>query len=511
MSKPRDYSAIIIKPQALSPIILSQKKLTDFSGGCHIRFLTTEAVSAISKNLKKSDTDPFSEAIKQKAFTGKPDKSVMLYGTSPAESLFLVGLDEEKKLSSALIRKVSANAVRRAMDLKKEDVFVDTINKAAGATSDLSEEEIVSSMIEGLLLGSYRFTRYSSEAKKIKPPKLTLCGLKKNHEKILQEKRVLCESVCLTRDLVNENADCITPKALAEEAKNISKKYGLKINVLDEKELRRKKMGLITAVGQGAQNPPCLIVMQYLHGGKNKKTLAIVGKGITFDSGGLNLKTSGHIEDMRQDMAGAAAVLGAMRAIAGLGLSVNVIGVMACAENAIGSGAYKPGDIFTAYNGKTVEIGNTDAEGRLVLADALSYVEENYKPDYTIDLATLTGAVIVALGTHYAGLMSKEEEFQKLVSAASEQTDEKIWPLPLTEPFMDEMKSDIADLKNTGKNRNAGTIQGAVFLSHFVKKTKWAHLDIAGTAWCSSEASGITSKYATGFGVRLLTALCQKI
>jgi leucyl aminopeptidase len=489
---------------SLSSLVLSQKKISDFSGGCHIRFLTTEAVTEMSKKLKKNDRDPFSEVIRQKAFTGKMDKSLLLYGVDSAEVLLLLGIDEKNKMSSALIRKVSANAIRKALDLKKENVFVDLMGCA------LSEEETVSAMIEGLLLGSYRFSRYSSEAKKIKLPNVTVCGLSKNYEKILHDKRVLCESVCLTRDLVNENADRITPKTLAEEAQILAKKAGLKIQVLDEKELRRKKFGLISAVGQAAQNPPRLIVLEYLRGGKNKKTLAIVGKGITFDSGGLNLKPTGNIEDMRYDMAGAAAVLGALYAIARLKLSVNVIGVMACAENAIGKNAYKPGDIFTAYNGKTVEIGNTDAEGRLVLADALSYVEEKYNPDYAVDLATLTGAVLVALGTHYAGLMSKEEELQKLIIAASEKTDEKVWALPLTESYMDEMKSDIADLKNTGKNRNAGSILGAVFLSHFVQKMKWAHLDIAGTAWCS-EASGVLPKNATGFGVRLLTELCQNI
>ncbi|OVE73658.1 hypothetical protein BVX93_01135, partial [bacterium B13(2017)] len=302
----------------------------------------------------------------------------------------------------------------------------------------------------------------------------------------------------------------LTPLKLAKESQKLAKSHRLKVSILNEKELKKRGCNLILAVGQGSVNKPRLIFLEYLRAGKNKKTIAFVGKGITFDSGGINLKPSGHLEDMRLDMSGAGAVLGAIKAIASLKLKVNVIGVLACAENAIGSNAYKPGEIFRAFNGKTVEVLNTDAEGRLVLADALSFTEKKYKPDYIIDLATLTGAALIALGDKYAGLMSEDNSLQELIIKSSEESDDPVWPLPLTEPFMKDMKSDIADLRNIGKNRNAGTIRGAVFLKEFIENAKWAHIDIAGTAW-SSQKYGYVPKYATGYGVRLLTNICTKL
>ncbi|EKD26371.1 MAG: hypothetical protein ACD_79C01236G0004, partial [uncultured bacterium] len=320
----------------------------------------------------------------------------------------------------------------------------------------------------------------------------------------------VCEAVNYTRDLVNENAGVMTPLRLTKEALLVAKEHKLKCTVLDDKALEKNGLRLLRAVGQGAVNKPCLIMLEYLNGSKKQKKIAYIGKGITFDTGGINLKPTGSIEDMRMDMAGAAGVLGAIKAIASLKKKVNLVAVLACAENAIGSRAVKPGEIIEAYNGKTVEILSTDAEGRLVLADALSYIEKKYKPDYMIDMATLTGAILIALGTNYAGLMTKDEKLKETILKASNETDEKVWQLPLTEIFEKDMDSDVADLRNIGKNRYGGAIRGAVFLNNFVKTAKWAHLDIAGTAW-SSEVQGCNPKFATGFGVRLLTDLCTKL
>ena len=295
-----------------------------------------------------------------------------------------------------------------------------------------------------------------------------------------------------------------TIKSLIKGKKNIS------IEILNKKELEDKGLGLLLAVNQGSNKDPKLIIVKY-NGSANKGGYtALVGKGITFDSGGLNLKPSGHIETMRCDMAGAAAVLGTLKNTIELNLKKNIIFSFALAENAIGSNAYKPGDVIKSYSGKTVEIGNTDAEGRLVLADAISYIVKNYSPNRIIDIATLTGACVVALGHYYSGFITNDENIVKKLEEASSETDDKIWRLPSYPELKDALKSQIADIKNIGYPRGAaGTLTAGEFLKTFTDKTKWSHLDIAGTAFVEQSKKEYYSYGATGAGVRLLTKYLQ--
>ncbi len=468
--------------------------------GVKVVFYTKEQTLKAIKNISSF---ALTEVLTKKLFVGKKSSFFPIIGSADKQSLILAGLGNEKKLSISDLRNISAGILRTAKRIKASKLYL-----SLPPYFQENEKDSLKLLLEGILLADYDF-KLKSKAKN-KPILLNIYieSLKSSYDQLLKDTLILCQSVNLTRDLVNKNADDLTPDIFMKEAIKIAKTYSLKHTVLKADHLKKKGLNLLYAVGKGATCQPNLTILEYNGGGKKSKTVALVGKGITFDSGGLNLKPSGHIEDMRQDMAGAATVLGTIQAAASLKLKINIIAVMALAENAIGSNAYKPGDIIKAYNGKTVEVLNTDAEGRLALADALSFTEKNYKPDCIIDLATLTGAVLVALGEHYAALMTKDDTLKNKLLKASSETDDKLWPLPLTEEYMNEMKSDIADLRNIAKNRNAGTIHAAVFLNSFIKKTSWAHIDIAGTGW-SSSIRNFTPKYATGYGVRMLTNFCK--
>ncbi len=325
--------------------------------------------------------------------------------------------------------------------------------------------------------------------------------------KKIRNTAVICQSTCYARDLVNENASQIIPERLAREARTIANRSGsMTCTVIADKEIRQKGLGLLHAVGQGSPYPPRLIIMNYKGNTQSGKKTAVVGKGITFDSGGQNLKPSKHIETMRCDMSGAAAVLGIMKALSILKPKVNVLGVIAAAHNAIDGKSYFPGDIQRSYAGKTVEILNTDAEGRLALADGLSYCIKHFKPTEIIDLATLTGSIVSALGETLAGIFSNNDAMAEKLFQSGERTGERLWRMPLYDEHRESMKSDIADLRNISKMPagHGGSITAAAFLEFFVEDLPWAHLDIAGTAFNEGEARGEVVKMGTGFGVRLL-------
>ena len=312
----------------------------------------------------------------------------------------------------------------------------------------------------------------------------------------------LGESINQTRRLAELPSNLLTPADFVEEVKQLSGKYKWELEILDQRSLRKMKMNALLAVAQGSENPPYLAVASYSHPAA-KNTIALVGKGVTFDSGGISIKPSKNMEEMKYDMCGAAAVLGALQAVSLTRLPVNVIAVMPLVENMPSGTATRPGDIVKSYSGKTVEIINTDAEGRLILADALSYVEKQYAPDMIVDLATLTGAVIVALGNLAAGVLTTDENMLESLQEAANISGELIWPLPLWDDYNELMKSKIADTRNISTKSGAGTITAAAFLKKFVEKTPWAHIDIAGTAWDMPEKS-YRPAGATGFGVRLL-------
>jgi len=428
-------------------------------------------------------------------FSGDPGESTVRY--EKKATLIYCGLGETMACTTAVVRTAAAKGVQKALELKRTALSL--------VTPDAPEAQAWNTAsLEGALLGSYRFSKYKSQ----RPAGIDAleCVDRALTRKDVRAVETICAAVMYARDCVNENASVATPPWLAQEAKRLARKSGLRAMVLDEKDMARKGLHLIRAVGQGSATPPRLIFLEYRGAPVSKFLTAIVGKGITFDSGGQNLKPTGHIETMRCDMAGAATVLGAMRAIAALKLKINVLGCIPAAHNAIGENAYFPGDIYPSFEGKTVEICNTDAEGRLVLADAIAYCRSVFKPSQIIDLATLTGGILTALGDLVAGVFSNNDTLAKALFTSGEKTGERLWRFPLYQEYRDSMKGDLADLRNSSKFKKgyASSITGAAFIQEFVGATPWAHLDIAGTAFNEGSARGEIPALGTGWGVRLL-------
>ena len=436
------------------------------------------------------------------------------YGKSPLETrLLLVGLGDAQTVTHEVLRRAYAKVVQTLSMLEVSSCTI------LLPQSDLfQEEEVVKAIGEGIFLTNYKYLEGKVDTKKEKGnfqlSHLQFIGQESALIKdVLDDVLKIVKGVFLARDLVNGNADYVTPKYLASVTKDLCKRHPrLTCFVHDRKWIEKQGMGLLLAVAQGSRHEPQFIVIRYQGNPSSSDHTVLVGKSVTFDTGGLNLKPTGNIEGQRGDMGGAAAVLGTLSAISDLSLPINVTGVIAACENAVGPHAYKPGDIFKSYHGKTVEVNNTDAEGRLTLADALAYTAKELKPSRIIDLATLTGACLVAFGHEVAALLSNSDLLVEDLMAASHRTFERIWRLPLYEEYREKMRSDIADIKNTA-GREGGTIMGGSFLQDFVGDVVWAHLDIAGTAMLP-EAKFYRPKYGTGFGVRLLVDflrhLCQK-
>lgn len=431
------------------------------------------------------------------------------YGGNPSEvavryegsiTRIICGLGDKADCTHDTMRAAAACGVRKAVDLKRRKVCVTFPNiRGPGVSIDVAA-------LEGSVLGAYSFDKFKTE-KSTRISTLSLVSKRLSRSDVSHAVAV-CESTCYARDLINDNAHTVIPAYLAGEARKLAASCtAMSCTVLDERAIDRKGLNLIKAVGQGSPYPPRLIILQYRGGGKSPDRPTIIGKGVTFDSGGQNLKPTGHIETMRCDMSGAAAVLGVMKALCLLKPRINVVGVIGAAHNALDGKSCFPGDIYTCYNGKTVEVQNTDAEGRLVLADAMAYCQKHYKPTAIIDLATLTGAIIIALGDTIAGLFSNDDSLANSLLEASSRTGESLWRLPIRAEHTDTMKSDVADIRNTPKMPKgyASSITAAAFLESFVENgTPWAHLDIAGTAFNDRDARGEVPKLGTGFGVRLL-------
>jgi leucyl aminopeptidase len=360
----------------------------------------------------------------------------------------------------------------------------------------------------GASLRSYRFARYRTREKRQEKPSLrSLTVMVRDPLPARKAYAVLdkvADGVFFTRDLVSEPANVLYPETLAQQARSLTK-LGVKVEILDEKKLRRLGMGALLGVAQGSVRPPRVVVMQWTGARKarNKRPVAFVGKGVTFDTGGISIKPSEGMHDMKWDMAGAGVVMGLMKALARRKAKVNAVGVVGLVENMPSGSAQRPGDIVTSMSGQTIEVLNTDAEGRLVLADALWYCQNRFKPRAMVDLATLTGAIIVALGSEYAGLFANNDKLAEGLVAAGKATGEKVWRLPLAEAYDKLVNCDVADMKNITGVRGAGSITAAQFLQRFVNKVPWAHLDIAGVAWGKKDAPTVP-KGGTGFGVRLL-------
>lgn len=440
------------------------------------------------------------QAKKMKEFSGDSKECVVLY--SPAATYIHVGLGKAKDVTLEGLRQAVAVGVAQAKSIKKDKLSV-----VLPELKDVEESDQVFAVVESLSLCSYVFDKYKSDKGSSQKIQAVDIVADKKWAKTVKEAQTIAQGVCFTRDLVNDMAHVVTPAYLAEQAKELAKHKQCKVTIFDEKKIAKEGMGLLQAVGQGAPYPPRLIVLEYKGNPKSKDVRAVVGKGITFDTGGLNLKPSGSIESMRQDMAGAATTLGVFKVAVELGLKVNLVCAVAAAYNAISGEAYFPGDIYKSYSGKTVQILNTDAEGRLVLADALSYISQTYQPKTMVNLATLTGAIVVSFGDIVAGLFSNNDEFAGQLFASGEDVRERLWRMPLYKEYCDAMKGDLADLNNLSNlgRGAAGSITAAAFLQEFVGNTPWAHIDIAGTAYNSGGAKGYVTKHATGFGVRLLT------
>ncbi|MBL0691471.1 MAG: leucyl aminopeptidase [SAR324 cluster bacterium] len=405
----------------------------------------------------------------------------------------------KKEIDNLDVLRLGAKIAKRML---KQDLTKSHIILPVGELGNKSEH-----FFEGLGLASYHFSHYYSDknrAPKLKEIVLVSKGGASSAE--MPMKRVLVDSVNIARDCGNIAGNDFTPSHFKKRCAQLSLAGGLKFSVLDEKDFKKLGMGCFQAVAKGSAEPAFLNIMEYKPT-KFKETLLLVGKGLTFDTGGYSLKPAGSMEEMKFDMCGGATVVGVMNLIATLKPKVRVVAMVATAENMISDKAYKPGDIFTAYNKKTIEVINTDAEGRLVLADSLAYGVDKYKPTAIIDLATLTGACVVALGKGHTGLFSNSKKLTKLVQVAAKEVGEHVWPLPIDDAFQEEIKSDYADLKNVG-SRWGGASTAAKFLENFVDKTPWVHLDIAGTAWDSKNVDFYPSKGATGVGVRLL---CQML
>jgi leucyl aminopeptidase len=439
------------------------------------------------------DLEAISDVLDRHDFTGKHGQTLFLQTPDgPTSEALLVGLGDEVDAES--LRRAAGDAARAA----KGYVLLAT------ALHDIGIDGGAGAVVLGTMLGAYSFDEYKSDPKKSKIASLVLVGGDQSEDEIEDAKSV-AHGVTLARDLVNRPAADKPPAALADIASGLS--MDVSVKVYDEDEIVGAGFGGLVAVNLGADRPARMVVMRYSPEGADK-TVAFVGKGIVFDSGGLSIKPAAGMETMKTDMAGAAAVMGAVKAIAEIGLKVNVIGVTPLTENLTGGSAQKPGDVMRAYNGKTIEVLNTDAEGRLVLADGLALAAEN-EPDLIVDIATLTGACKVALGPLIGGLFASDDEAAELVGSAATAAGEKMWRLPLEVEYKPLIESDIADMKNTA-GRWGGAITAGLILSEFVGDTPWVHLDIAGPAR-ADKAEHYTSKGGTGFGVRTLVEIARAL
>lgn len=478
---------------------------------------STQSVPALQSGVVQQILNqPWSEGD----FTGKADQLFLFYPSQDsatrsakikAKRVLVVGMGKAKEDMNELreqVRVSAGKATGQARKLKARNVSV-----VLPDFTGLSPQETAECVAEGLILSNYQFIKYKKnvpeEEQPVQVEKFVLhnCGLNENlARKGMKRGEIAARAANTARDMANEPGNGWTAAEFAGFSMKLAKKEGLKCTVLEKADMKKLGMGGILGVNQGSATPPKLVILEY-RTGKKHPTLLLVGKGLTFDSGGLSLKPARGMEEMKYDMCGGAAVLSAMQGISEEKPSrLNVIAIIPATDNLSGSAALKPGDIITHYNGKTSEVVNTDAEGRLILADALAYGVEKYKPDAVIDLATLTGAVIIGLGHHRTGLLSNNDDLAAMITEAGERCGEPLWRLPLGAEYRKQLKSEVADLKNVG-GKAAGTITAAEYLQEFINETPWAHLDIAGTAWGFTDKSYSPSKGPSGVGVRTLLTL----
>lgn len=482
--------------------IASDQSCLDWTGDCLLIGLSEESLplTGILSDLNDKVSGMLQTLIEEEAFEGKAGTTALtrLGPDSRVKKIGVVGLGSSDSMDLEGLRKGAATAARTAQKAKCKSLGISfpVWNNAQSLT--------VQALTEGAILALNKDNRFKSEPDKNKTEleQVHLLSFQGEEEAIAKAKLV-CQGVVLARELVAAPPNVVTPEKLADTAAEIAKSHGLKLEVLEREQCEELGMGAYLGVAKASDLPPKFIHLTYQPSGTAKRKLAIIGKGLTFDSGGLNLKPAGSgIEMMKVDMGGAAAVLGAAKAIAQIQpADVEVHFISAATENMVSGHAMRPGDILTASNGKTIEVNNTDAEGRLTLADALVFAEK-LGVDAIIDLATLTGACVVALGDDIAAIFSQDDDLSSALTAAAKTSGEKMWPMPMEEKYFEGLKSVVADMKNTGP-RAGGSITAALFLKQFIKETPWAHIDVAGPVWTDKE-SGYNNPGATGYGVRML-------
>ncbi len=461
-----------------------------------------------SDRFSSEDLEMDTQTLKASGFEAESGQIIFLPTVGPQSKgspSALLGLGESTKEDNGTYRKSGTVLAKAAKGFKQISVELQSVISDDDVLMDRTQ-----AFTEGLLMGAYEYVELKSNTKPRKLSTVSIIGSGRRMTTGMERAKSTSRGVNLARDLVNRPGGDLTPSAFARVASKTAKEHGLSIKILGLPEIKKAKMGGLLGVNRGSTQQPRFVQISYRPSKPSKKHLALVGKGITFDAGGLSIKTSQGMATMKCDMAGAAAVLGTMSALADLSLPVRVTGYIPLTDNMLGGDATRPGDVLKIRNGKTVEVLNTDAEGRLVLADALSLASET-KPDAIIDLATLTGACMVALGNEYAGLMSTNTDLVDQLRQASQETGEDIWQLPLPDSYRSQLESEVADIKNIGSGPYGGAITAGLFLKEFVAEDiPWAHLDIAGPAFADAPW-GIHPKGGTGFGVRLLLRFIEDL
>ncbi|MDF2368107.1 leucyl aminopeptidase [Sneathiella sp.] len=478
-------------------------------GSLAVAIYADNALSPTAKEVDEKTGGALSRALETSRFKGKQGDFLELMAPNGLEvsRVVLFGLGEVEKLGQTDMETLGGSLVKKlnASGARSVTVILDDLGADAIKTS-----EAAAAVAAGAMLGSYRFQKYKTDIDDAAEPTLARmtvsCKGSATARKAFADMEALAEGVFLTRDLVSEPANTLYPQSFADRCLELTD-MGVHVEILDEAKMERLGMGALLGVGQGSRRDSRLVIMQW-NGATakkaNRKPLAFVGKGVCFDTGGISLKPGPGMEEMKWDMGGAGTVTGLMKALAGRKAKVNVVGVIGLVENMPDGNAQRPGDIVTSMSGQTIEILNTDAEGRLVLADALWYTQDRFKPEFMVDLATLTGAIIIALGHENAGLFSNSDELSEQLFEAGKAVGEGVWRFPLSDAYAKQTKSPIADLQNIGTGgRGAGSIVAAEFLQKFVNDVPWVHLDIAGMAWSKADKPTVP-KGGTGYGVRLL-------
>lgn len=488
----------------------SRKPETIKTEGLALFHYEGEDLAGPVKDLDKILDSKISKAVKSAVFEGKPGQILQIdtLGKAPAEKILVAGLGKRDAVTLETIRRAAGISARAFRDGGvKNFVTALALAEVKGANAGL----LAQSAVEGTKLALYSFDQLKAEKQKKKIESVTVASPDALNEPVVAKHvrrgATLADNACLARDLINLPSNIATPSYLANEAKKAGKELGIKVTVLGPKEIEKNRMGGLMAVARGSHEPARFIIMEWMKGPKNQKPITLVGKGLTFDTGGISIKPSEKMEEMKSDMSGGAAVICAMRSIASLNIKANVVGLVPSTENMPGGSSVKPGDVATGLSGVTMEIINTDAEGRLILSDALAYAKR-YNPDCVVDIATLTGACAVALGGFASGLFGTDEELVAQIKESGEATGERCWPMPLWPEYEDQIRSEVADIKNVGP-RWGGAITAAAFLKKHVAG-KWAHIDIAGTAYISDKPRSYIPLGGVGLGVRLFVDFVER-